>query len=91
MRKITASSEEIGISVIGAGILGFGLGLLAYSFFMGLAWPIIIVGIIMHSIGMYLVHKGRQDRKFDIGNLFYWICWIILIIILFIFIKRYFI
>lgn len=91
MSKITASSEEIGTSVIGAGILGFGLGLLLYSFFESLAWPIIIVGVIIHSTGMYLVHKGRQDRRFDIGRLFYWICWIILIIILFIFIRGYFI
>lgn len=89
MRQVTTSSEKIGASVIGSGILGFGLGILLYSFFENLAWPIIIVGIIIHSIGMYLVHKGRQDNS-KIGDIFYWICWLILIIIFIIFIWRYF-
>jgi hypothetical protein len=90
MRLITTSSEEIGTSVIGAGILGFGLGILIYSFFEGLAWLMIIVGAVIHSIGMYLIHRGRHDKKLRIGDIFYWLCWIILIIIFFIFIWRYF-
>ncbi len=79
---------DIGISVIGAGILGFGLGTLLTNYFQDLSWIIIILGIILHGFGMYRVYK-EQDKNL-VGKIMYRICWIILIILLLIFIFRRF-
>ena len=90
MKIISTSFEEVGVSVIGAGILGFGLGILLSNFYSRFAWPIILIGIVMHSIGMYLVHKNKHNKNLAISDALYWICWIILLGIVLVFIWRYF-
>ena len=90
MKKIFTSFEEIGVSVIGAGILCFGLGVLLSNFYLKFALPIILIGIVMHSIGMYIVHKNKHDKNLVLSDVLYWVCWIILFGIALIFIWRYF-
>ena len=90
MKNIHTSFEEVGISVIGAGILGFGLGALLSNFYSRFAWPMILIGIVMHSMGMYFVHKNKHDKNWALSDTLYWICWIILLGITLIFIWKYF-
>lgn len=62
-------------STIGAGIIGFGLGTLLSNYFSQYTPWIILVGLVMHSIGMY---KMRFEYKTTGAKILYWLCWIIL-------------
>ena len=63
-------------SIFGASVIGFGLGLLFANYVQQYAVLIILVGIMMHGLGMYKTHSKKEERWI---NLLYWICWLILI------------
>ena len=63
-------------STIGAGIIGFGLGTLLPNYFGQYAAWIILVGLIMHSIGMYELRFKYKSNTWT--KILYWTCWIIL-------------
>ena len=47
-------------SLFGACFIAFGLGILLASYFQTFALFIILIGIILHSWGMYKIHKRNK-------------------------------
>lgn len=81
MKIVKADKSEIGTSVIGALIVGMGLGALFYNYLTSYIYLIIVMGIILHGVGMYLIHKREKinsNEQYSISNIMYWICWVIL-------------
>ncbi len=70
---------ESNASLFGAAILAFGLGTLLSNYFNGYAALIIIFGALLHSLGMYKVHKKEKVSSF--WQILYWLCWVILAVI----------
>ena len=64
------SSKEITLSVFGAGILGFGLGILLAGYLQKFAIWLILIGIIMHGWGMYKMHSKNLNKKTFSVNFF---------------------
>lgn len=52
-----AKYNEYLASIFGACFVAFGLGVLLANYFQWLAIPLIIIGVIIHSWGMYKVHQ----------------------------------
>ena len=48
----TAKYLDYLISLVGAGILAFGLGAVTANLIGDLKWPIIVVGALIHALGM---------------------------------------
>ena len=66
-------------SVVGAGVLGAGIGILLGRVLEAYTIPIIALGLLMHAWGMY--DKHRLESGVDSGRLWwaealYWGCWI---------------
>lgn len=63
--KLTkAKYGEWQASLFGACFIAFGLGALLYRFFpQTLLYFVILVGIILHSWGMYRIHQRNSDGK----------------------------
>lgn len=55
-----ATYNEWLASIFGACFIAFGLGVLLAKYFSGFAYIIILVGIIVHSWGMYKVHQRNR-------------------------------
>jgi hypothetical protein len=79
MIQMNARSTEMRASVFGAGILGFGLGVIFAGFARPYAFFIILLGIGLHSWGMYgLYADGKKDA---LSNALYWFCWLVLAVL----------
>jgi len=68
-------------SSLGAGLLGFGLGMLVAPYIADLAWYVLAAGAVMHGWGMYDKHTIERN----LGQLeapwvksLYWLCWLLL-------------
>ena len=57
-----AKYEEWLVSLIGDCFIAFALGILLYNFFQPYTWIIMILGIILHSWGMYKTHKRNNKN-----------------------------
>ncbi len=69
------------LSSLGAGILGAGIALLLLRLLAPYAIPILLLGLISHSVGMSRKHKfERQGASARIwwAEALYWFCWIAL-------------
>jgi hypothetical protein len=79
-------------SSLGAGVIGFGLGVLASSYVIGLGVPILVSGLLLHAWGM--LDKHRIETKHGAARvwwstLLYWICWAALAIIVVFIVRRF--
>ena len=68
-------------SAIGAGVLGAGIALLLADLLKANAVPILVIGLVMHSWGMYDKHRLEANagavRVWWVEAL-YWGCWVAL-------------
>ncbi len=69
-------------SGVGAGVLGFGLGVLFAADLRSYAVPILAFGALLHGWGMW--DKHRLERPQESARLWwdtamYWVCWVSLI------------
>lgn len=72
------------LSVVGALILGIGLGLLFSSFLNPYAIPVLLVGLLMHAWGMFDKHRletASSGVRLWWAELLYWVCWIALFVL----------
>lgn len=64
-------------SILGVGVIGFGLGALLSIYFQPFSLLIILIGIALHGVAMY--NKSKTETKELLWvRLFYWLCWLIL-------------
>ncbi|HEU0291435.1 MAG TPA: hypothetical protein VFR47_01790 [Anaerolineales bacterium] len=72
------------LSSFGAGVLGAGIGLLLANSLAGFAFPILLLGLISHSVGMFQKHQLEQGRYVRIwwAESLYWLCWLALAVLL---------
>jgi hypothetical protein len=69
-------------SGVGAGILGFGLGVLTAQYVSAFAVPLVVVGIVLHVWGMLERHRlDKAAPQVWWAEALYWLCWVILLII----------
>jgi NADH:ubiquinone oxidoreductase subunit 6 (subunit J) len=74
-------------SSLGAGILGFGLGLKWGKNLSGFALVIIIVGAIFHISGMYVIQLKNKPERFNTVAKILWVsAWVCLIVVVVLFI-----
>lgn len=52
-------SEWLG-SLLGACFIAFALGIWLHSTFKNIAWLIVVVGVLLHSWGMYKMYQGNK-------------------------------
>lgn len=81
------------LSSIGAGILGGGLALLAPQVLAPYVIPILLIGLLGHTFGMFQKHQLEQQSK-NVRiwwmETLYWFCWLILGVLLAIIVVRQF-
>ena len=75
-------------STIGAGVLGFGLGIYFFKIITINEYIILLIGIVLHSLGMYFKHKLEKGlNNLNSDNIttspiwvtvVYWLCWLLL-------------
>ena len=66
-------------SAVGAGVLGVGIGLFLDRFLGAYAVPIVALGLVMHSWGMYDKHRlesGATGSRLWWAEALYWGCWL---------------
>lgn len=76
---------ETTLSAFGAGFIGIGVGLLLGIKATGFGWPILLAGILTHSVGMMSLHrrrKGHGDEQPKWMEYAYWVCWGVLALII---------
>lgn len=63
-----------GLSAI---VLGAGLALIAPDIFRGLAVPLLVVGIVVHGVGMTLKHRFEHAARSSLWweTALFWLCW----------------
>lgn len=79
------------VSSFGAGLLGFGLGMLAATYVADLAWYVLVAGVVMHGWGMYDKHMVERNlRQIEAPWVMglYWLCWLALAGLAIVFIVR---
>ena len=75
-------------STIGAGVLGFGLGIYFFKIITINEYIILLIGIALHSLGMYFKHI-LEKRLYNLHSeiittsplwvtAVYWLCWLLL-------------
>jgi hypothetical protein len=69
------------LSSLGAGILGAGIALLWANSLAEFALPILLVGLLSHSLGMFQKHHLEQGENVHIwwAEFLYWFCWVVLV------------
>lgn len=99
LEKITRTELSALASTLGAGILGFGLGVFLENYFQQYVFWIILIGILMHGWGMYEVHQKNKESdhknsisqikrcEFSWTNLLYWLCWVIIFGLIYVLVK----
>ena len=65
-------------SALGAGIIGFGLGVYLANYFASNALWTIVIGIALHGVAMYK-KAGMKPTKLKWAKWLYWLCWAIII------------
>jgi membrane protease YdiL (CAAX protease family) len=65
-------------SALGAGIIGFGLGVYLADCFKPYALWIVVIGIALHGIAMYK-KASIKPTQLRWANWLYWLCWAIII------------
>ncbi len=69
------------LSSLGAGVLGAGIALLLANFLASYAIPILLLGLVSHTVGMSRKHsleqRGNNSREWWVEGL-YWFCWLAL-------------
>ncbi len=84
----TNTKENIGpikraelLSSLGAGVLGAGIALLLANILANYAIPILLLGLVAHTVGMSRKHsleqQVNQTRVWWVEGL-YWFCWLAL-------------
>jgi len=76
---------ETTISAFGAGFVGLGVGLVLGIRAVGFGWPILLGGIALHSLGMVFLHRRRQghgDGQPAWLEYAYWLCWVVLALVI---------
>ena len=66
-------------SSIGAGVLGVGIGALAGHWIGALAGPALVVGLMLHALGMSTQHRLENDAATVRpwwSTALYWACWL---------------
>jgi hypothetical protein len=68
------------MSTVGAGLLGAGLALLLRERLGAFAVPILVGGLVAHTLGMYLKHQWEKapNPLPRWVNVLYWACWVLL-------------
>jgi len=91
-RQVTQVKRAELLSSFGAGILGAGIGLLLANSLAGSALPILLLGLISHSLGMFQKHRLEQGRYARITwvESLYWLCWLALAALLIYIVIRQF-
>lgn len=79
-RHLTHIKRAELLSSFGAGILGAGIGLLLASLLTRYTLPILVLGLVSHSIGMFQQHRLEQGGSVRIwwADALYWLCWLAL-------------
>ena len=81
------------LSAIGAGVLGAGIALLLPNLLVPYAIPILLLGLISHSVGMFQKHGlERQVEPVRVwwAEALYWFCWLALAALLVFIVIRQF-
>ena len=81
------------LSSLGAGVLGAGIALLLPDQLTPYAIPILLLGLISHSVGMFQKHGLEQQEKpvrIWWADALYWFCWLALAGLLIFIILRQF-
>ncbi len=76
---------ETTLSAFGAGFAGLGAGLVLGVKAPLYGWPILLGGILSHSVGMVYLHRrrsGHGDEQPAWLEYAYWACWAILVAII---------
>ena len=69
------------LSTLGAGVLGMGLALLFPNVLAGYAVPILLIGIVAHTVGMFQMRSLEQQANSPRAmwmEALYWLCWLAL-------------
>ena len=71
------------LSSFGSGVLGSGIGLLLANWLAGYTAPILLLGLISHSLGMIQKHQLEQGGYVRIwwAEALYWLCWLALAVL----------
>ena len=80
------------LSSVGAGVLGAGIGLLLSNMLAQYVLPILLMGLISHSAGMFQKHWLEQGKDILISwvEWLYWLCWVALAALLIYIVIRLF-
>jgi hypothetical protein len=81
------------LSSLGAGVLGAGIALLLPNQLVPYAIPILLLGLISHSVGMFQKHGLEQQGEVVRvwwTEVLYWFCWLGLVALLFFIVFRLF-
>jgi hypothetical protein len=73
------------LSNLGAGVLGAGIALFLANSLSGFAIPILLLGLISHTVGMSQKHSLEQQRsniRVWWSEVLYWGCWLGLVALL---------
>jgi len=65
------------VSILGVGIIGFGLGAFLSIYFQPFSPLIILIGIALHGVAMYQKSRTRT-KDFLWVRFLYWLCWLII-------------
>ncbi|MES2785720.1 MAG: hypothetical protein V4684_09675 [Pseudomonadota bacterium] len=78
----TAKGAELA-SGLGAIALGAGLALIAPDIFRDIAVPLLMVGIVVHGVGMTLKHQFERSARSSIWweSALFWLCWACLAVV----------
>lgn len=76
---------ETTLSAFGAGFVGLGVGLVLGVRSPTYGWPILLVGVAAHALGMVFLHRrrrGRGDQQPAWLEYAYWLCWVVLVAVI---------
>ncbi len=80
-QNVNAMKRAELLSTLGAGVLGFGIALVLPNVLAGYAYPILLVGILAHVVGMVQMRSLEQQAnspRTQWMEVLYWFCWLAL-------------